>query len=190
MPVLTVEDILMGRDKKYTNELTSEIRNNINLLLNSVNPFISKCPYECHVNSGWRPAAINSATSGAATKSTHLSGLAVDIADPKGDLRRWVLCNLGGLQICGLWCEDFRWTPTWVHFQCVSPRSGRRIYIPSTNPPLLPNAWSGRYDTNFDQKIQQKPVVAENPTVAVRQAETTGFLDSILKAILKALEGK
>jgi len=39
---------------------------------------------------------------------------------------------------CGLWAEDFRWTPTWVHLQRIPPKSGKRIYIPSNSPPKAP----------------------------------------------------
>jgi hypothetical protein len=40
------------------------------------------------------------------------------------------------LQEMGLWMEDPRWCPTWLHVQCVPPASDRRVYIPSANPPL------------------------------------------------------
>jgi hypothetical protein len=40
------------------------------------------------------------------------------------------------LQEIGLWIENPMWTPTWVHLQIVPPHSGRRIFVPSENPPL------------------------------------------------------
>ncbi len=92
------------------------------------------------VDSGWRPPAINAATPGAATNSTHLGAQAADIWDADRLLARWILqneidCKAAGrlsyaTQI-GLWFEDFRTTPTWVHGQIVPPHSGLRIYIPS-----------------------------------------------------------
>lgn len=63
-------------------------------------------------------------------KSKHLSGEAVDIADAKGVLKAWCLANVAVLEAAGLWCEDFSATPTWLHFQCVPPKSGKRFFLP------------------------------------------------------------
>jgi len=30
----------------------------------------------------------------------------------------------------GLWFEDFKATPTWVHAQAVAPKSGKRFFMP------------------------------------------------------------
>jgi len=65
-----------------------------------------------------------------AKHSKHLAGLACDIKDCDGELKAWIKQNVKALEVIGLWCEDFAYTPTWVHFQCSSPLSGKRFFIP------------------------------------------------------------
>jgi hypothetical protein len=91
-----------------------------------------------YVASGWRPQAINERTSNAAQLSTHLIGEACDLQDtPQRDLARWALRNLDRLEQIGLWMEDPRWTPDWVHWQTRPPHSGLRVYRPSMHEPLV-----------------------------------------------------
>lgn len=63
-------------------------------------------------------------------KSKHLSGQAVDIFDPHQVLQKWLLENVEKLEDLGLYCEDFAYSPNWVHFQTVAPKSGKRFFIP------------------------------------------------------------
>jgi hypothetical protein len=70
--------------------------------------------------------------------SNHKSANGVDVFDPARTLAKWCVENPDRIAAHGLWCEDFRWTPTWCHFQRVPPRSGNRIYIPSASKPLAP----------------------------------------------------
>lgn len=63
-------------------------------------------------------------------KSNHLTGAALDISDPKGELQKWLNENVTLLMAIGLYCEDFAYTKTWVHFQIVPPKSGKRFFIP------------------------------------------------------------
>lgn len=63
-------------------------------------------------------------------KSKHLSGEADDISDPQQELQAWCKENVEKLEEIGLWMEDFSATPTWVHFQIVPPRSGKRWFVP------------------------------------------------------------
>jgi hypothetical protein len=102
------------------------------------------------VDSGWRPPSINAATLGAAKNSKHCLGLAADIADPDGRLTKWVLENLQLMKDLNIYMEDFRWTPSWVHFGLGAPASGRRIFVPSANRALAPGRWDGNYDHTFD----------------------------------------
>lgn len=62
--------------------------------------------------------------------SKHLSAQAIDIFDPKGDLQKLIVQNITLIAEIGLWMEDFKFTPTWVHFQTVPPLSGNRFFIP------------------------------------------------------------
>jgi hypothetical protein len=62
--------------------------------------------------------------------SKHLVGAACDIRDKDGKLWEWCMQNLELLEECGLYLEDKSYTPSWVHFQCEPPKSGRRIFKP------------------------------------------------------------
>lgn len=67
---------------------------------------------------------------GGAKKSNHLMGCACDIADSDGALKDYLRTNPELLEECDLYAEDFDSTPTWVHLQTNSPKSGRRIFKP------------------------------------------------------------
>jgi len=49
--------------------------------------------------------------------SRHLTGNAVDFADPTGNLYTWALLNEPGLEAWGIWCEAG--TKGWLHCQRV-----------------------------------------------------------------------
>lgn len=151
--MFSVDDYFTGpdgirRDVAYSSELTHEIVANAhntvdrwNLLLTHFYAENPSAPRR-RINSGWRPQEINAATAGAAPNSTHLTGEALDCSDADRLLARWVLGNeltckrLGFPSLAakiGLWFEDPRTTPNWLHGQTVPPHSGLRIYIPSNN---------------------------------------------------------
>lgn len=146
--MIILADYWMGRDAKYPAQLTDAITDNARELLGRVNLLLSWAIADhvqpaldrttgTHVASGWRPPAINDATSNAAHASRHLTGEALDLRDTgTRDLARWCLRNLDALEEIGLWMEDPQWTPSWVHLQIVPPGSRRRVYCPSTKPAL------------------------------------------------------
>lgn len=140
--MITLDQYWMGRDKTHAADLTDEIRNNANATVRLVNQALKMFEEETGLvcdecASGWRPLAINDATANAAKNSKHVQALAMDVREVAGRaLARWCLRNLNALEKIGLWMEDPRWTPTWVHLQIVPPGSGRRVYIPSIKPPL------------------------------------------------------
>lgn len=78
-----------------------------------------------------------------ADNSLHKDALAVDRYDPLRQLASWCLGHPHELMSRGLYMEDPRWTPTWVHLQLRPPRSGRLVYIPSSGPALAaaPAPW-------------------------------------------------
>lgn len=149
--MITADDFFTGsdgtrRDIVYASELTPEIVAAADVTVGRWNLLLTRFYAENpnaprrRVASGWRPRAINAATPGAATNSTHLIGEALDGSDADRLLARWILANeLESKRLAvasyaaeiGLWFEDFRTTPTWVHGQSVPPHSGLRIYIPS-----------------------------------------------------------
>lgn len=82
------------------------------------------------VTSGLRSMVEQMRINPKAPSSKHIYGQAADIYDPKQELQTWCYDNVEHLEAIGLWCEDFRSTPNWVHFQIVPPRSGHRFFVP------------------------------------------------------------
>lgn len=149
--MISKDELLKGRDKLFPNDYNQEISDNLDKLLIPMNQIRQAWGKPMNVNSGWRPAQINAATPGAALHSKHTIGLAVDISDLDGSLKDWVLGNLQLMKDLNIFFEDFRWTPTWVHFQIGAPGSGKRIFVPNTQPPLAPGRWDGQYDPSFNE---------------------------------------
>lgn len=139
--MITVEAYFMGRDLTHSEELTEEIMANAQRTVERVNDLLRRANRSDidTVRSGWRPKAVNDSTANAATGSRHLTGHAVDLPDNDRTLATWIADNLDELEAVGLWAEDFRWTPTWVHVQTVPPRSGKLVYVPSSSKPLDPD---------------------------------------------------
>ena len=131
----------MGRDVTHAKELTDEIQRNAQITVDKVNELLTRSGHAdiVDVNSGWRPQAVNDATSNAALTSRHLSAQAVDLPDPDRALADWVVDNQDVLVELDLYIEHPGWTPTWLHVQTAAPRSGRRIFIPNGQPPADPD---------------------------------------------------
>ena len=129
--LMNVAEYWMGRDKTHAGELTAEIRANAADLAARCAALAAELPFDLpRVSSGWRPPAINAGVKGAAKRSNHMTGNAVDFADPKQIMGRWCLANLPALERAGLWLEHPDVTPTWCHLQRVAPRSGNRVFRP------------------------------------------------------------
>lgn len=133
----------LDRDTKYRLECTGAIRDNALKTVAATRKLLTLAEAETGlvwdtVTSGWRPKSVNDATANAAKGSNHLLALAVDIGDPDRTLAQWCVSNPDKLAECGIWIEDPRFTATWLHAQIVQPKSGKRIYIPSTKPPTAP----------------------------------------------------
>ena len=141
----------MGRNKQFPQYYTKEVDANLNVLLEKINIVRAKYGKPMIVSSGWRSPEVNAATPGAAKASKHMSGLAVDIYDKDCELWKWVLQNLDLMQELGLYLEDKRFTPNWVHFEVGAPASGKRIFKPSTAAAPAPKLWDGKYDPKFDK---------------------------------------
>jgi hypothetical protein len=120
----------MGRDLHYTDALTPEIEGNALELIDRVNLLLDSFGETRKVNSGWRPPEVNAKTVGAALKSKHMTGRAVDLADPDGDLDQWCLENENELVRLQLWQEHPAATKGWCHLQSVPPKSNRRCFYP------------------------------------------------------------
>lgn len=111
--------------------MTPEIRAAAADLLPRVNTFLEWARSPGLLRSGWRPAAVNAQVPGAAPASLHISGHAVDISDVDQALADFCIANLNLLIEGGLWMEDPRCTPNWVHLQSVEPKSKLRVFIPN-----------------------------------------------------------
>lgn len=147
---ITKDELLQGRNETFKDEYTDAIDDNIDNLLVAINKVRAAYGKPMRVTSGWRPASINGMIKGAAPKSNHIIGCAVDIYDGNGELMKWCLQNLQVIADAGLYLEDFRWTVNWTHFQTVKSKSGKRIFVPSSALPIAPTRWDGKYDSKFD----------------------------------------
>jgi hypothetical protein len=135
---ITVADYFMGRDKIYANDLTDTIKTNAVETVNRANLLLddfyaaNPAAHQRTVNSGWRPPEINAGVKGAALRSHHMTGEAVDLNDDDGQLDAWCISPAGqsALNLRGLWLESPGSTPRWCHCQIVPPRSGRRVFQP------------------------------------------------------------
>ena len=136
--MITWRNFFKGRDQVYKTDLTQEIITNATETIRRANLLLDRYAKSCNdhdprgCNSGWRPSALNAAVKGAAKKSNHMLGLAVDIADQGGALDKWLLTEEGqqALIEIGLWMEHPSATPGWTHVQTVPPKSGRRVFYP------------------------------------------------------------
>lgn len=133
MPLLTLEDYF-GRHSAVETP-SEEVKANALDLLARVNVMLDRmCHIEAarspQVNSGWRPAGYNAGVPGAAVKSKHITGQAIDLADPDGELDEYLSTYQQALIEAGLFMEHPLATKNWCHLQSVPPRSGRRIFYP------------------------------------------------------------
>jgi hypothetical protein len=136
--MISLEEYLKNAEPE---DLTDEILANAQITVDRTNQLLDRAGARAdHVQtSGVRSRAANARLAGASATSNHLSGQAADISDLDRYLADWSVANLEVLEEVGCWMEDPRWTPTWVHWQIVPPKSGKRIYIPSLKPPLDPS---------------------------------------------------
>lgn len=128
MKFISVEDFLMGRIK--LEELSPELVANTNTIVPAANLLLEAFGEYRACNSGYRSSADQMRINPSAPKSKHMLCAAIDLEDKDGKLKKFCVNNLPLLEKLGLWMESPDSTPTWVHVQCLSPKSGRRIFIP------------------------------------------------------------
>jgi hypothetical protein len=127
---MTLADYWMKRDRLFPGDLTVEVVGNAAILIERVHKLLAVFGEERDITSGWRPPAVNGNTPGAAQKSKHITGQAVDLADPDGDLDEWCLEHPDVLELYGLWQEHPSATKGWCHLQSVPPKSQKRVFYP------------------------------------------------------------
>jgi hypothetical protein len=141
--MLTLADYWMGRDMTHGLELSTVIRKNAELMIDLADKLLILAKThgvtlehnprtKTIVSSGWRPPSYNATVPGAAPKSRHMTGQAIDLYDPDGDLDGWAFSDIGQrvLTDLGLWLEHPACTKGWCHVQSVPPKSGRRVFYP------------------------------------------------------------
>jgi len=141
--MITVDDYFMGRREQFHQAMSPTIERNATRTVNIVNALMAKALADgihfalnpntkTPVSSGWRPPAVNAGTPGAAPNSKHMTGEAIDLYDPDGDIDEWLLSEAGqsAMTLLGLWHEHPSATKGWAHVQIVPPRSGRRTFYP------------------------------------------------------------
>lgn len=135
--MISKKEILMGRVTEES--LDFKTKENLEDLLRRVNILRAAYGKPMKVSSGYRAMEDHlriykekgiTDKSKIPMKSKHLYCQAVDFADAKGDLKKWITENPSILEEAGLWCEDFSVTKTWVHVQSVPPKSGKRFFMP------------------------------------------------------------
>lgn len=128
--MITWEDYFKRRDVDYASEMTSQIATLAQITISRANDLLDAFGEARQVTSGWRPPEVNAATPGAAQFSRHMTGQAVDLADPEGDLDDWCMKHSEILENIGLWQEHPASTKGWCHVQIVAPKSGNRVFYP------------------------------------------------------------
>jgi uncharacterized protein YcbK (DUF882 family) len=107
-----------------------ETAGNLDKLLTIMNKVRAAYNKPMVVTSGLRSEADQKRINPKAPKSNHIRGLACDVSDPHGELWAWCMLNMKLMEDLGIYFEDKNSTPTWVHFQIVPPKSGKRIFKP------------------------------------------------------------
>lgn len=126
--------ISLSELNKHNYPTTPEIDANLQDLLTKINIIRTAYNKPMAVTSGLRSddqqKELIAQGKSTATQSKHLTGQAVDIYDPNGELKSWVVANIALMETTGFWFEDFGSTPNWVHWQILAPHSGKRFFIP------------------------------------------------------------
>lgn len=110
--------------------LTAIQQVNFDKLFIAINGFRTLYGHPMLVTSGVRSEADQARINPKAPGSAHVRAAAVDISDPDGSLWGYCMDNMKLLETLGLYLEDKRSTPRWVHFQVYPPKSGNRVFLP------------------------------------------------------------
>ena len=127
----TVKELLnAGSHKWKESEVDSVTLRNLEDLCNKLNQLGFVPPRTA--SSCLRSLADQKRINPKAMGSSHLYGAAVDIADADGKLKSWLQTETGNRALinCGLWAEDYKSTPTWVHLSIYAPKSFNRVFRP------------------------------------------------------------
>lgn len=130
-------------DAKVTANAT-EMAHRLSMLLQSFSGTVPIGSKPRKLTSGFRPPSVNASIPGAAKRSLHMAGMAVDIEDDDRELAVFCLADLWLLDHLGLWLENPQHTKVkradgtwakWVHVQMRPPPSGKRVFDPGGTIP-------------------------------------------------------
>lgn len=125
----TIAELLnAGSHKWKQSEVDAVTLRNLDDLCRKINALGYQPPMRA--SSCLRSLADQKRINPSAMGSSHLYGAAVDIADADGKLKAWLKSNPQRLIENGLWAEDYKSTPTWVHLQIYAPKSMSRVFKP------------------------------------------------------------
>lgn len=122
--------IVMKELNPHNYPTSDEVGKNLQMLLAILNVIRDKYGKPMIINSGLRSDADQKRINPKAPKSKHLTGQAADIKDVNSDFWNWCMKNMDLMEELGVYFEDKKSTPVWVHVQIVPPKSSKRIFIP------------------------------------------------------------
>ena len=128
MREITILEFLMSRVTE--DKLTPEQLSNMNILLPKANALLAKFGEFRKCNSGFRTLEDQQRINPGAIHSKHLLGAAIDLEDADGKLKQFIINNPDILVELDLYQEAPESTKTWVHIQCIAPKSGHHVFIP------------------------------------------------------------
>lgn len=126
--ILTESVYLMDRHIEYP--LDAQQTTNMAVLVLRVNSLLADVPEAARprgITSGYRPGRFNVAAGGA-PKSAHLTCQAVDLADPKNELDKYLDAHPELLELHDLWRETPKATPGWCHIQSREVKGNKRTF--------------------------------------------------------------
>lgn len=125
----TLNELLnAGQHKWKESEVDIVTKRNLEDLIRKVNALGYQPPMRA--SSCLRSIKDQQRINPSAMGSSHLYGCAVDIADPKGELAKWLETRVATLMNCGLWMENPAKTKGWIHLQSYAPKSMNRVFNP------------------------------------------------------------
>lgn len=133
--MISTKDILTSQGKyparAMHDECTEEVQENASELARRVNALLLDF-FKIWLSSGFRTTTANQSTQGAAKKSNHMKGLAIDLATLGFYLKTDYEINKDKSLLVkhDLYLEDPEYTKTWTHLQSAPPASGKRVFIP------------------------------------------------------------
>lgn len=115
------------KDRLTNKECTQEVKDNLTILLSKINALLTELGIKhVDITSGFRPSEVNIKTPGAAKKSYHQKGMAIDIATH--EVYNLLKAKPELLKKYSLWMESELDAPTWTHLD-MGTRSDRPLRI-------------------------------------------------------------